>query len=327
MSSGYCSLLFSVILSLRLVAVESQTDKLAFTMADKHFVVNLKWDWQTEKASRLPMIMHWRKLALEHLAAGHTWRARWKLKSIVRESHSMSNIANAYLMMAKSYWLSDDFYKVSEMLRTVIDQYAAYVDFDQVIRLEFTVAREYFQGKTDFFGSSYDPSAIEIYEHIRSRVPYHPLAIRSTIEEALLFVKSGQYGKSFQVFEQFLYYYPTHPRGLEVRIAYANAILDQLYAQEGNVELEQSLEQLLQEIDTLIRKKPQSLAEVEKLHQRHQRWQSDHLAYLIHFYTRGDQRDLAAAQHYYRQLLARYPQSEAARKIAREFAGLWSKNE
>ncbi len=235
-------------------------------------------------------------------------------RQIEAKSINLSNKAKALIAQGRCREQMQKPWEAYLCYKKVIDNYANFVPFANVLQLEYDIAKRFFEGERDrflFFSFSTDAKAQEIYDHISAKGPYAPFASDAIYRSALISLKEKDYEEAIEKFKQIIARYPLTPIAADARLDLAQTYIKTAADADGDISL---IHDAHREITVFLKQNPQHprLQEAKNVLDLTESLEAQQLLYLGEFYQRKAHKRSPAARRYLNDLIIKYPDTKSA---------------
>ena len=268
------------------------------------------------KAITEAKLKRYEERAAAYEKAGNYKRAFRLHKKIENKSVSPLSKANAILAQGRCMEKRFNNWKAYLQYQRAVDEYASYIPYIEVLKLEYDIANEYFSGKKDkflFFSFSNYSKAIEIYDHIAMAAPYGPFTADAIYRSGLLSMKIKNNEDAAEKFRTIITRYTSSAKVNDAKIQLADALLRSAAQTDADGTL---VEQALRVLRTVNENalSPSRADETKDLLQTARSMQATRLFYLAEFYQRDAHRRDYASKRYLDQIINSFGDTKSADK-------------
>jgi outer membrane assembly lipoprotein YfiO len=271
------------------------------------------WKAETRFGAKAKRVSSLIKEADDARAAGDFKAAYKKYRSVETGSINLRNRGRAVVMQGQCLWEMEDRWGAYESYRRALDNYAGFVDFDDVLAREFEVGEYYYRQKASriwLFKMSTSAMATDIFDHIVRVGPYSDLAPKALLYSGKIAVRDREFNTASTKFRRILTQFRNSDQAPEARLALARSLLDE--AREGDGD-GSKIREANRHLERFLRSYPdhEHRPEAVELQRQAREVEANRLLALAEFYLRRAHSKPEAAARYLRELLAKYEGTEA----------------
>jgi outer membrane protein assembly factor BamD (BamD/ComL family) len=272
--------------------------------------------WRAEtrfgaKAKRVGTLI---KEADDARAAGNYKDALKKYRSIEKGSINLRNRGRSVVMQGQCLWEMDEPLSAYQMYKKALDNYAGFIDFDEVLEREFEVGEYYYEKKSNKFmliRMSTSAMATDVFDHIVRVAPYSEFAPKALLYSGKIAVRDSDFHTASSKFRRILTQFRNSEQAADARLALAESLLDE--AREGDGD-GSKIREANRNLERFLVSHPQHerREHAVKLQAEAREVEANRLLALGEFYLRDAHLRPEASARYLRELLAKYPDSASA---------------
>ena len=227
----------------------------------------------------------------------------------------------AYLM-GYSYLKLGQLELANQMLSTYLTHFANHAHFEEAIQLKFQIADAFANGsKKSLFGSHKMPKwlpaeedAVTIFDEVIAAIPHSDIAAKSLLGKGKVQREIEDFKPAVETLQTLIRRFPKTEMAAEAYLQVSKTYLEQCKKTSLDLDLLSLAQVNLKKFKLAFPREPR-LEEAEKIYSEVEELFANNLLETAKFYERT--KKLPASKIYYNRVIAKYPESEAA-KLARQ---------
>jgi outer membrane protein assembly factor BamD (BamD/ComL family) len=262
------------------------------------------------------------------LAKGKHKQAEKFFAKVEKNTINMKNKARAIAMQGVCLAEQKEHWQAFKKYEQVLDNFAGYVPFEEVLQREYALAEDYYTGKkkSSFgpFKLSSEDMAEEIYNHVVKVGPYSDLAPQALYKSALISLGLKNYEGAIEKLRRVRSRYRKNAIVADARVALAEALLLAADNADGDGSL---VREANRELDRFVDQYPDhpKFEVANALRTKAREQESGRLLELGKFYLRPVHLREPAAKQYLQRVVTDFPDTTAAGEAERLLAQLSGK--